>query len=126
SYYILAKQGEIVFPTSSLSYPSQQTCQWVIEGSIGSRIQIQIIHFSTEHDVDFLEIWGGGRTVTSSVRMLRLSGTLDEALSSSSVLLTPNNLALLRFFSDTTTASSGFRLYFQSGFACDLARVPNR
>lgn len=42
SYYITDRQGTLSYPSSGGSYLPTQTCQWVLEGAVGSRLQIQV------------------------------------------------------------------------------------
>ncbi|XP_055866862.1 sushi, von Willebrand factor type A, EGF and pentraxin domain-containing protein 1-like isoform X2 [Biomphalaria glabrata] len=124
AYYISSREKTIQFPSSpQIVYPQQQTCQWVIEGEVGKRLQFEILEFSTEYGVDFLEIWVGGRSVSTSGLLARLSGTLEQ-VQVETPLYSPNNLALLRFVSDKTISSSGFQIRWRSDFECDLLKAP--
>ena len=42
SYHITEREGTLTYPSSGGSYLPTQNCQWVIEGAIGSRLQIQV------------------------------------------------------------------------------------
>ncbi|XP_070201910.1 uncharacterized protein [Littorina saxatilis] len=118
SYYLTEKQGSLTYPSSSGNYLPTQTCQWVIEGAIGTRIQIQFVSLKTERDVDFVELWAGGKTLSTSTLMTRLSGG-----AASGVFVSSNNYAVVRFLSDGSYQDSGFQLTWQSEFQCSMVEV---
>ena len=65
--------------------------------------------------MDFLEIWGGGRTLSTSVLLRRVSGTVQDALAEAPLVVSPNNMAIVRFASDASVTDSGFRIRWRSG-----------
>ena len=62
--------------------------------------------------MDFVEVWVGGRTLSSSRLIRRLSGS---TLPSDNYLLSYNNMAIVRFVSDQTRHHTGFKLKWRAG-----------
>jgi hypothetical protein len=71
---------------------------------------LQFVSLNTEQNVDFVEVWVGGRSLATSTLLRRLSGN-----SASGLLLSDNHLAIVRFLSDGSYQDAGFQLTWQSG-----------
>ncbi|KAK3709547.1 hypothetical protein RRG08_019384 [Elysia crispata] len=124
SVYITDLRQDLVYPGANVaSYSNLDTCVWVVEGSAGGRVYLEIIQLNTEKGVDFLEIWGGGRTLSTSVLLRRVSGTVQDALAEAPLVVSPNNMAIVRFASDASVTDSGFRIRWRSEFECDLIKA---
>ena len=65
---------------------------------------------NTERDVDFVEVWVGGRTLSSSSLVRRVSGASVQGM-----VVSSNNAAIVRFVSDGSYQDSGFTLTWKSG-----------
>ncbi|GFO29946.1 fibropellin-1, partial [Plakobranchus ocellatus] len=115
SVYITNLGQDLVYPGTNIgSYGNQENCMWVVEGAVGGRIYMEIKQLNTEKGVDFLELWGGGRTLSASVLLRRVSGSLADALAEAPIIVSPNNMAIVRFTSDASVTNSGFRIHWRS------------
>nr|KAG5694506.1 hypothetical protein BaRGS_030381 [Batillaria attramentaria] len=77
---------------------------------------LQFVTLNTERDLDFVEIWVGGSTLSNSILVQRVSGTTAD-FSTIGLTVSNNNLAIVRFLSDGNYQDSGFRLTWQSGIS---------
>ena len=71
----------------------------------------QFVSLNTERDVDFVEVWVGGRTLSSSALVRRFSGSAAAG----DLVVSSNNAAIVRFVSDGSYQDSGFQLTWRSG-----------
>ncbi|KAL8625326.1 hypothetical protein ACOMHN_044469 [Nucella lapillus] len=121
SHYKAESQGTIRYPGSGGNYLPTQTCQWVLEGAVGSRLQIQFASLNTEKWVDFVEVWVGGRTLSASTLVRRVSGSGAVRM-----VVSSNSQAIVRFVSDGSYQDSGFTLTWQSEFQCSVVEMPGQ
>ncbi|XP_042541866.1 cubilin [Dipodomys spectabilis] len=106
----------------SLPYPHNSLCQWHLQGLQGHYLTIRFEDINLQDSPgcgkDFVEIWENN---TSAHLLGRYCGNTIPAR-----IETSSNVALVRFVTDDSVASLGFRLQFQSSIeSCggDL-RVP--
>ncbi|XP_041372896.1 CUB and sushi domain-containing protein 1-like [Gigantopelta aegis] len=85
-------------------------------------VQVQFLSLDTEPGLDFVEVWVGGRTLSSSRLIRRLSGSTPPP---DDHLLSSNNMAIIRFVSDLTKHYAGFRLKWRADFECGFENVPD-
>ncbi|XP_071094759.1 uncharacterized protein [Haliotis cracherodii] len=120
SYYLTDREGVVTYPSGADNYQGKTTCQWAIEGAVGSRLQVSFLSLATEKGLDFVEVWVGGRTIATSTLLHRLSGTTI----SSHYIISPNNNVIVRFFSDFSFQFGGFSFRWNSDFRCDVLSLP--
>ncbi|ESP03822.1 hypothetical protein LOTGIDRAFT_230169 [Lottia gigantea] len=107
SEYQTGTSGQISspgYPTGS--YPNSATCLWTIESPIGTNVRLQITAFETEIDKDEVTIYGGGKTLTKSQIINRLSGIFVNV---PKIFISPNNYLKVHFNSDNTGVKRGFQ-----------------
>lgn len=66
----------------------------------------------TEKDRDVVEVWSGGRSISTSNLLNRYSG---DRSSSPPVVYSNNNFLILRFYSDSAKHLAGFEAIWSSG-----------
>ena len=72
----------------------------------------QFDHFETETDLDFVEVWDGGSTVSTSQLITRLSGpSAGEFVS----YISSTNWLIVRLVTDGSVEKSGFSFTWASG-----------
>ena len=97
--------GTIAFP----EYTTSMQCDWLVCQSGSSNVSLKLVEFSTEAAYDFLELYEAAGTDSPVSRM---SGDISS-LQTEYRLVSP---VRIRFTSDSSTNSAGFRLEF----ACDF------
>ncbi|KAI4829824.1 hypothetical protein KUCAC02_001489, partial [Chaenocephalus aceratus] len=101
------RRGTILSPAYPEPYPNSLNCLWRIHVSEGAGIQIQVVTFATEAQLDSLEIYDGGDM--TAPKLGSFSGTTAPALLNST-----SNQLLLHFQSDISVVAAGFHLEYKT------------
>jgi len=64
----------------------------------------------TELNTDFLEVWDGGRSLSNSQQILRLSGN-----QTGKPFLSSYNFVMVRYVSDQSQKETGFKVTWTTG-----------
>ncbi|KAK7004859.1 fibropellin-1 [Biomphalaria glabrata] len=101
---------------SSISYPKPYSpnsfCQWTIETSVGSVVEMVFTDIDTELGIDEIVIFGGGKSEVSSMSLKHLSGQMTNY-----TLRSFNNFLIVRFTSDSSKQGKGFNALWSRVFA---------
>ncbi|XP_076460199.1 uncharacterized protein LOC143293161 [Babylonia areolata] len=118
SYHVRNQQsGTIISPNSPNVYPNKRTCRWLIEVQLGYNVKLEFTAFRTEARGDEVLVLAGGKTVSTSRLLGRLSGDLSSSLPS---FTSNNNFLTLLFSTDDTMSDQGFKAQFSAVKADDF------
>lgn len=88
-------------PNIGSYYGNNRVCSYVLEGPVGSRIQLAFTYLVTEKFYDTIDIYVGGSTLSTSQYVLTYSGSLVTTSSNSlKPVISTNNYMIVRFTSD--------------------------
>ncbi|CAH1793745.1 unnamed protein product [Owenia fusiformis] len=107
-YYYDEETGDF----SKKPYENSENCRWTIEGTVGKRVKLKFTSFNTELGLDQVQIWAGGKTLSTAVLVKSLSGDLG-ASSSPEWFVSPNNLMIVTFISDKNVERDGWEAQWE-------------
>ncbi|KAL3885790.1 hypothetical protein ACJMK2_025828 [Sinanodonta woodiana] len=119
SFYYNGTSGTVRSHDTGSYYAGNTARHWIIEGAVGSQIQITFNKFETEKDVDYLEIREGGPTLATSRLVGRFSGTLPDSYR----IVSSNNFLIGSFISDADRNYGGFEFQWSTRFACTVEKI---
>ncbi|CAD5118429.1 DgyrCDS7137 [Dimorphilus gyrociliatus] len=93
------------------NYAASEDCIWLLETEIGKRIKLDFTKLITEKDRDVVEVWSGGRSISTSSLLSRYSGDRSSSLPS---VYSNNNFLIIRFYSDSAKQLDGFEAKWAS------------
>lgn len=93
------------------NYDEDEDCIWLLQTDVGRRIKLDFTKFITEKDRDVVEIWSGGRSISTSNLLSRYSGDRSSSLP---VVYSNNNFLIIRFYSDSAKSLAGFEATWSS------------
>ncbi|XP_025100653.1 cubilin-like isoform X1 [Pomacea canaliculata] len=115
---IYAVPGQVAYLTSPnypSSYYNNADCRWLIDAGNGSVVKVTVLNVNLETCCDYLELYNGSQ-ISSSSLIIRTS-----SMPSQSVFNSSGQYMYIRFYSNDSVTSSGFRLTYE---AVDQQSVP--
>ncbi|XP_014661399.1 PREDICTED: uncharacterized protein LOC106804646 [Priapulus caudatus] len=100
-------EGIVSSPNYPKPYPPNADCRTVIEGPVGTKIELQFTHLETEKGLDYIHILGGSPMDQLSYTLAMNSG--DEPNVSDMKYVSYNNFMVIKFRSDSRVQMKGFR-----------------
>lgn len=95
--------------TNDNSYKNQMNCIWVVElPNPISKLRLSFTKINTEESLDIIQVWVGGKTLTSSRLVASFSGEITGSNLKSYQYISPNNLAIVKFNTDADNTKEGF------------------
>ncbi|KAH9490225.1 hypothetical protein Btru_036094 [Bulinus truncatus] len=93
-------------------YNANTYCQWTIETSLGSVVEITFSDYDSEKDRDEIVVFGGGKSEASSLTLKHISGQgLNYTVRS------VNNFMIIKFTSDGSNQRKGFSAQWRAVYA---------
>ncbi|XP_025100645.1 cubilin-like isoform X5 [Pomacea canaliculata] len=107
--------GHVTSPNYPSPYYNYANCRWLINAGSGYVVKVTILNFNLETCCDYLELYNGTEPSSSSL-IIRTSSMPQQSVFHSS-----GQYMYIRFSSDGSVTSSGFRLTYE---AVDQQTVP--
>ncbi|KAB7498637.1 Fibropellin-1 [Armadillidium nasatum] len=107
-FYMSSSTDSLESPNYPQKYNSSTNCKWTLEAPFGHNIILQFNDFETEKGFDTVQILTGGRTETSAMPLVTLSGKLDSSLNGH-IYESASNFMIVKFQSDASVERKGFR-----------------
>ncbi|CAD5124520.1 DgyrCDS12799 [Dimorphilus gyrociliatus] len=95
--------------TNDNSYRNKMSCIWIIElPDPTSKLRLSFTKINTEANLDIIEVWVGGKTLSTSRLVASFSGEVTGSDLDSYQYISPNNFAIVTFNTDADTTKEGF------------------
>ncbi|GAB1602870.1 uncharacterized protein LOC115212292 isoform X2, partial [Argonauta hians] len=107
-------EGEITETDLTRRISKSLSCQWNIEGRVGSKLQIWFESTDILQDDAMFEVWLGGRSIFES----HLSVILKEPQNPAEYFLSYNNFAVIRLKVQSTEKMKNFKIKWLSDIRC--------
>ncbi|XP_036359320.1 uncharacterized protein LOC115212292 isoform X2 [Octopus sinensis] len=120
-FLLKQSEGEIKLTNIIQRLAKSLSCQWIIEGKVGSKLQIWFESTDILQDQAELEVWVGARSVSESY----LAAILKEPRKPAEYILSYNNFIIIRLQVQSTENLKSFQIKWLSGLRCSWIPYPH-